>query len=77
MRYKFFAVFVIRYGIHSAIFCVCFYRKLADGLFLESCRSVSKLYPDIQFSDMIIDNCSMQVFCRLCLFPCNMQYVFR
>jgi hypothetical protein len=40
-------------------------RKLADGLFLESCRAVSRLYPDIAFSDMIIDNCSMQVqHCR-------------
>lgn len=35
--------------------------KLADGLFLESCRSMSRLYPDIAFSDMIIDNCSMQM----------------
>jgi hypothetical protein len=36
-------------------------RKLADGLFLESCRKVSKLYPDIGFNDMIVDNASMQV----------------
>ena len=36
-------------------------RKLADGLFLESCRKISKSYPDIEFTDMIIDNASMQV----------------
>ena len=35
--------------------------KLADGLFLESCREVSKLYPQITFESMIIDNCCMQL----------------
>ncbi|XP_067949942.1 isocitrate dehydrogenase [NAD] subunit beta, mitochondrial-like isoform X2 [Watersipora subatra] len=35
--------------------------KLADGLFLESCREMSKLYPRIQFDDMIIDNTCMQL----------------
>jgi len=35
--------------------------KISDGLFLECCREVSKDYPDIEFSDMIIDNCSMQL----------------
>ncbi|XP_022096040.1 isocitrate dehydrogenase [NAD] subunit gamma, mitochondrial-like [Acanthaster planci] len=35
--------------------------KLGDGLFLESCRSVSKLYPKIEFGDMIVDNCCMQL----------------
>ncbi|XP_076448112.1 isocitrate dehydrogenase [NAD] subunit gamma, mitochondrial-like [Babylonia areolata] len=38
--------------------------KLADGLFLESCRKVSKEFPDIEFSDMIIDNASMQMVSR-------------
>ena len=37
------------------------FRKLGDGLFLESCREVSKLYPKIEFGDMIVDNCCMQV----------------
>ncbi|XP_073990881.1 isocitrate dehydrogenase [NAD] subunit gamma, mitochondrial-like isoform X1 [Rhodnius prolixus] len=35
--------------------------KYSDGLFLETCRRVSKRYPDIQHSDMIIDNCCMQL----------------
>ncbi|XP_033647735.1 isocitrate dehydrogenase [NAD] subunit gamma, mitochondrial-like isoform X1 [Asterias rubens] len=35
--------------------------KLGDGLFLESCREVSKLYPKIEFGDMIVDNCCMQL----------------
>jgi len=35
--------------------------KLGDGLFLESCREVSELYPKIQFESMIIDNCCMQL----------------
>jgi len=35
--------------------------KLSDGLFLETCRKVSQLYPSIEFNDMIVDNCCMQV----------------
>ncbi len=35
--------------------------KLADGLFLKICTDVAKEYPDIQYNNMIIDNCSMQV----------------
>uniref|UniRef100_A0A183SGU9 Iso_dh domain-containing protein n=1 Tax=Schistocephalus solidus TaxID=70667 RepID=A0A183SGU9_SCHSO len=35
--------------------------KLADGLFLDTCYSVSKLYPGIQFDSMIVDNCCMQL----------------
>ncbi|XP_061186669.1 isocitrate dehydrogenase [NAD] subunit gamma, mitochondrial-like isoform X1 [Saccostrea echinata] len=35
--------------------------KLGDGLFLESCRKVACQYPDIEFSDMIVDNASMQM----------------
>lgn len=31
--------------------------KLSDGLFLEVSRRVAKEYPEIQHSDMIIDNC--------------------
>jgi len=36
-------------------------QKLTDGLFLESCREVAKSYPEIEFNDMIIDNCCMQL----------------
>ncbi|KAK4401323.1 Isocitrate dehydrogenase [NAD] regulatory subunit, mitochondrial [Sesamum angolense] len=35
--------------------------KLADGLFLESCREVASKYPSIQYNEMIVDNCSMQL----------------
>ena len=35
--------------------------KLADGLFLKVCTDVAKEYPDIEYNNMIIDNCSMQV----------------
>jgi isocitrate dehydrogenase (NAD+) len=34
--------------------------KLADGLFLESCREVASKYPRIQYNELIVDNCSMQ-----------------
>ena len=43
------------------MFHFLYFRKLADGLFLNCCREVSKDYPDIEFNDMIIDNASMQV----------------
>ncbi|CAH8526852.1 unnamed protein product [Schistosoma intercalatum] len=35
--------------------------KLSDGLFLETCQNMAKLYPHIQFNSMIIDNCCMQL----------------
>ncbi|KAL0334510.1 UNVERIFIED_CONTAM: Isocitrate dehydrogenase [NAD] regulatory subunit, mitochondrial [Sesamum radiatum] len=35
--------------------------KLADGLFLESCREVASKYPSIQYNEMIVHNCSMQL----------------
>lgn len=38
--------------------------KLSDGLFLETCRNVSKDYPDIEFNDMIVDNTCMQLVAR-------------
>lgn len=40
--------------------------KLADGLFLETCRRVSKEYErsGISFSDMIVDNASMQLVAK-------------
>ncbi|XP_030923922.1 isocitrate dehydrogenase [NAD] regulatory subunit 3, mitochondrial isoform X2 [Quercus robur] len=35
--------------------------KLADGLFLESCREVATKYPGIQYNEIIVDNCCMQL----------------
>ncbi|KAJ1798781.1 isocitrate dehydrogenase (NAD(+)) idh1, partial [Coemansia sp. RSA 2399] len=35
--------------------------KLADGLFLNTCRAVAKEYPSIQYNDMIVDNTAMQL----------------
>lgn len=35
--------------------------KLADGLFLESCRSVATKYPGIKYNEIIVDNCCMQL----------------
>uniref|UniRef100_A0A8C9V0T6 Isocitrate dehydrogenase [NAD] subunit, mitochondrial n=1 Tax=Scleropages formosus TaxID=113540 RepID=A0A8C9V0T6_SCLFO len=35
--------------------------KLGDGLFLQSCAEVAKLYPKIKFENIIIDNCCMQL----------------
>lgn len=38
--------------------------KLADGLFLESCRNVAKEYPSIRYNEVIVDNCCMQLVSR-------------
>ncbi len=38
-----------------------YYRKLGDGLFLQSCAEVAQLYPKIKYENIIIDNCCMQV----------------
>ena len=35
--------------------------KLADGEFLKATRKVAKSYPDIEYNEMIVDNCSMQL----------------
>lgn len=35
--------------------------KLTDGLFLESIRKVAADYPTIEFNDVIVDNCCMQM----------------
>lgn len=37
--------------------------KKADGLFLECCREVAAKYPDIQYEELIVDNCCMQLVC--------------
>ncbi|XP_043692184.1 isocitrate dehydrogenase [NAD] regulatory subunit 1, mitochondrial-like isoform X2 [Telopea speciosissima] len=35
--------------------------KLADGLFLESCREIATKYPGIKYNEIIVDNCCMQL----------------
>ncbi len=35
--------------------------KLSDGLFLECCRKVAREFPEIQYSELIVDNCCMQL----------------
>ncbi len=35
--------------------------KLADGLFLDVARRVARGYPDIEHTDIIVDNCTMQL----------------
>ncbi len=35
--------------------------KIADGLFLEVSRRVARAYPDIEHTDIIVDNCTMQL----------------
>jgi isocitrate dehydrogenase (NAD+) len=38
--------------------------KFTDGLFLATARRVAEDYPDIEFNDRIVDNCSMQLVQR-------------
>ncbi len=38
--------------------------KLSDGLFLKVCGEVAKEFPEIEFRDVIIDNCCMQLVIR-------------
>jgi isocitrate dehydrogenase (NAD+) len=35
--------------------------KMTSGLFLETGREIARSYPDIEFRDIIIDNCAMQL----------------
>lgn len=35
--------------------------KLSDGLFLDCAREVAKLYPEIKFREILVDNCCMQL----------------
>jgi isocitrate dehydrogenase (NAD+) len=35
--------------------------KLSDGLFLECIRKVAKEYPEIEYGEIIVDNCCMQL----------------
>ena len=43
-------------GVHKANIM-----KLSDGLFLECCRKVAREYPEIEYTEMIVDNCCMQL----------------
>jgi len=38
--------------------------KLSDGLFLSCCQKVAAEYPDIEYTEMIVDNCAMQLVMR-------------
>ncbi len=38
--------------------------KLSDGLFLDCIRKVSKDYPEIEYREVIVDNCCMQLVMR-------------
>jgi len=38
--------------------------KLTDGLFLRCCREVAQKYPEIEYSELIVDNASMQLVMR-------------
>jgi isocitrate dehydrogenase (NAD+) len=35
--------------------------KMTSGLFLDTGREIARAYPDIQFNDIIVDNCAMQL----------------
>jgi isocitrate dehydrogenase (NAD+) len=35
--------------------------KRSDGLFLSCCREVAKKYPQLQYDEVIVDNCCMQL----------------
>ena len=38
--------------------------KIGDGLFLRCCQEISKLYPNIEFESMIVDNACMQLVAK-------------
>ncbi|MBN1110451.1 MAG: 3-isopropylmalate dehydrogenase, partial [Methanomassiliicoccales archaeon] len=38
--------------------------KKSDGLFLRSCRDVASRYPEIEYGEIIVDNCAMQMVIR-------------
>ncbi len=35
--------------------------KLTDGMFLDATKEVAKNYPDIEYREVIVDNCAMQL----------------
>ncbi len=38
--------------------------KKSDGMFLRSCREVADAYPEIEYGEIIVDNCAMQMVIR-------------
>jgi isocitrate dehydrogenase (NAD+) len=38
--------------------------KLSDGLFLKCCRETASQYPEIQYTELIVDNACMQLVMR-------------
>jgi len=38
--------------------------KLSDGLFLDSARRISVAFPDVEYKEVIVDNCCMQLVMR-------------
>ena len=38
--------------------------KLSDGLFLDCIRKIAPEYPEIEYQELIVDNCSMQLVMR-------------
>lgn len=48
--------------------------KKADGIFLESCRETAKLFPSIEYEEIIVDNCMMQVSILKMLCPNEVQW---
>ena len=38
--------------------------KLSDGLFLDSARRIGKAYPGVEYNEIIVDNCCMQLVMR-------------
>ncbi|RRT63232.1 hypothetical protein B296_00011881 [Ensete ventricosum] len=50
--------------------------KLADGLFLESCREVATKYPGIKYNEIIVDNCCMQLVSKPEQFDVMVCYYF-
>ncbi|CAJ0912644.1 9213_t:CDS:2 [Entrophospora sp. SA101] len=55
--------FALKNGRKRPIYILYLYRKLGDGLFLNTCRKIAEDYKPlgIEFNDMIVDNCSMQL----------------
>jgi isocitrate dehydrogenase (NAD+) len=44
--------------------------KYTDGLFYEVCRDVAKMYPDIVYEEMLVDNMCMQLVQKPELYDC-------
>jgi isocitrate dehydrogenase (NAD+) len=38
--------------------------KMSDGLFLKCCREVASQYPEVEYQELIVDNCCMQLVMR-------------